>query len=108
MINNKLLKSKRLEMKLSQVEVGQLTQKRFKCGSQQGYRKLEAGEAKSSKYLPYYCKVLELELSEVDSAMSESITNDKEKAIQALRSLSEADQVNIALEILKKVHKTEG
>lgn len=107
MINRERLKAQRIKLGLTQGQVAELTQKQFNCGTQQGYRKIESGEAASSKYLPYYCKALGLALSEVDSAMSEALTSTKDKAVEAIQSLPESDQVEIALNILKKAHNKE-
>lgn len=101
MIKPEILKQKRKELGLSQEEVVALTKKRFNQGSQQGYQKIESGKTKNSKFLYYYCKVLGLEISEVDDAVdTPKDEHAKDLALKAIKSLSERDQIDIALAIL--------
>ena len=107
MINRELLKSARMDAGLTQAEVANRTRKMFGVGSQQGYRKIESGEAKESKHLPYYCHVLGIKLSEagVKTEGSYGDTDAEAEALfTAIESLSKEKQLELALAILNKFH----
>lgn len=105
MINTIKLKQRRKELGLSQAEVGELTKKKYGVGSQQGYRKLESGEAKNSRFLAYYCKTLQIDPTLIDEHLRKNQDKSAEELFSIIKTLPTAQQIEIAQKILAKLHE---
>jgi transcriptional regulator with XRE-family HTH domain len=105
MINANLIKKKRNELGLSQVEVVAQV-KRISGGlSHSSYVRIETGGAERSKFLPYICQVLQLELSDIDPQLKTNIDMGISSILSMISDLPEADQVRIAQRVLLNLSK---
>lgn len=95
MINHKLIKERRLELKLSQEEVTARVAKLAGGFSQSGYLKIEKGRVEKSKYLPYICHVLGLQIHDADSAISKNIDSYGSTLLEQVLKLPKDERIRI-------------
>jgi transcriptional regulator with XRE-family HTH domain len=103
MIKGHILKAARKAKGYSQQKVAELTRERFGVGTQQGYRRVEA-EGAGSKYLGYYCAVLDLSIADVDDAMSGDLTTPLD-IVNKLLELPESERIAIAQKLLASLKR---
>lgn len=106
MINTQRLIERRKELGLNQEDVAERVKNKYGVGSQQGYWKLETGRVTSSKYLNYYCDVLDIDVSEIDISMKknkDSLKSLMEKAISAIDTLPQEKQFEVAMRVLENI-----
>lgn len=100
MINHKLIKAKRLELKLSQEEVTARVSALAGGLSQSGYLKIEKGRVEKSKYLPYVCAVLGLQMHEADASISQNIDSYGKALLAQLLERPKDERIMIARAVL--------
>lgn len=102
MINAERLKQRRTELGLSQIEVAEQTRARFGVGSQQGYRKLESGEAENSRYLVHYCKILQVDPATIDDELEKGLDLTAEEVDALIQRLPQKDQIELVQKMLSR------